>query len=110
MNIVEEYRSDDGLLKLIICRADDGDTAIGFEGFSWHTHADILASSSGLSEPDATRRFIEDVLDDRAIIAVSRVDGVAGDAWITDDPASEVRYQTGNETIEFRYWSGKPHP
>jgi hypothetical protein len=71
--------SDDDLLKLIVCRGDDGDMAIGFEGFPWHTHANILASSSGLSEPDAIRRFIDDVLDDRAIIAVSRVGGVAGD-------------------------------
>jgi hypothetical protein len=103
MGIVEEHRSDDGLLKLIVCRENDGDTGIGFEGFLWHTHADILASSSGLSEPDAIRRFVEDVLDDRAIIAISRIDGIAEDVWITDDPTSELRYQSGEETIEFRY-------
>ena len=100
--------SDDGLLKLIVCREDDGDTAIGFEGFDWHTHTDLLASSWGLSEPDALRRFVDEVLDDRAIIAVSRARGEVRDVWITDDPDSDLRYKTADETIEFRHWSAKP--
>jgi hypothetical protein len=110
MSIVEQHMSGDGHLKIIVCRYDDGDTAIGFEGFPWHTHADTLATLSGLSEQDAIRRFIDDVLDDRSIIVVSRVEGAAGEVWITDDPATELRHQSGNETIEFRYWSGKPVP
>ncbi len=109
MSIIEAHTSNDGLLKLVVCRAADGDTAIGFASFPWHTHADILASSSGPGEPEAIRRFIDDVLNDRAIIAVSRTNGVAKDVWVTEVPASELRYQRGDETIEFRYWSGELH-
>ncbi len=112
MTIIEEHASNDGLLKFIVCRADDGDVAINFEGFAWHTHthADVLASSSGLSKPDAMRRFIDDMLEDRAISAVSRVDGVAGDVCITEDPAFERLYPSRDETIEFRSWSSKFRP
>jgi hypothetical protein len=76
MDIVETHTSDDGLLKLIVWCEDDGDTAVGFEGFAWHTHADNLGLCSGLSDADAIRRFIGDVLGDRAVIAVCRVGSV----------------------------------
>jgi hypothetical protein len=110
VSIVEEHTSGDGQPKLIVCRYDDGDAAIGFAGFPWHTHADILAALSGLNEPDAIQRFIDDVLEERAIMAVSRVDGMAGDVCITDDPAGALRYKSEDEAIEFRYWSSKRHP
>src|SRR5947209_771491 len=107
MGHVETHTSDDGLLKLIVRRDDDGDTAVGFEGFPWHTHADILTSCSVLSEAVALRQFIEDVLGNRAVIAVCRVGGEARDVWVTNDPASELKYQRRDETIEFRYWRGR---
>jgi hypothetical protein len=107
MQIVEQYISEDGLLKFIVCADDDGDTALGFEGFAWHTHADILASLSGLSQPEAVRRFVNDILDDRAVIAVSRIGAAIHDVWVTEIPASELKYKPDDETIEFRYWSGR---
>jgi hypothetical protein len=33
MAIVERHASPDGLLRLVVDRADDGDWAVGFEGF-----------------------------------------------------------------------------
>ena len=42
MAIVERHTSPDGLLELIVDRADDGDWTVGFDGFAWHTHGDIL--------------------------------------------------------------------
>ncbi len=51
---------------------------------------------------------MEDLIDDRAIIAVSRVGGKIHDVWITDDPLSEMRYKPEEEDIKFRHWSGRP--
>jgi hypothetical protein len=100
-----EYISPDGLLRFIIERGDD-DVSLGFAGSEWHTHADLLAESLGVSEQEAVARFVEDLLKDRAIIAVSRVGGVIREVSVTDDPASELRYKPEEEDIEFRYWSG----
>jgi hypothetical protein len=107
MGIVERRASDDGLLKLTICRENDGDAAVGFEGFAWHTHVDMIAACSDLGEADAIRRFIDVVLGDRSVIAVCRVGGEVRDAWVSDDPASDLRFRSEDETIEFRCWSGR---
>src|SRR5438046_1455790 len=51
MTIIEEHQSPDGLLRLIVQRDDDGDIAIGFEGYPWHTHGDtdrFLKEASGV--------------------------------------------------------------
>lgn len=101
-----EHISPDALLRFIIER-DDADVSLGFAGHAWHTHADILAESFGMSEPEAIARFVEDLLNDRSVVAVSRVEGVVRDIWITDDPISELRYLSEGEEIEFRYWSGR---
>jgi len=107
MNLAAEHISPDGTLRFIIER-DDNDLSLGFAGYSWHTHADLLAASFGISEQEAIARFVEDLIDDRAIIAVSRVGGKIHDVWITDDPLSEMRYKPEEEDIKFRHWSGRP--
>ena len=83
MNVIEQHVSVDGLLKFVACRDDDGDMTLGFAvalreednditlRFYGHTHADILASVSGLPEAGAVRCYIDDILEDRAVIAVS---------------------------------------
>jgi hypothetical protein len=106
MHILEEHRSPDGLLRFLVCRSGDGDISLGFDSFTWHTHADILASLSGLSENVAVKQFVDDVLSSRAIIAVARVDGNIRDVWVTDTPSPD-KYKPDNETIEFRYWDGR---
>jgi hypothetical protein len=119
MNVVEQHISGDGLLKFVACRDDNGDMTLGFaeicrEGdndirllFYSHTHAEILASLSGLSEAVAVRCYIDDILEDRAVIAVSRVGDGIRDMWVSDDPVSELEYKPKEETIEYRYWSGQ---
>ena len=103
----EEHASADGLLTLAVESLKDGDVAIGFRGYPWHTHADILASISAMNETDAVRQFIDDVLNDRSLIAVQIIDNAIRDVWITDDPANECKYKQSNEELQFRYWSGR---
>ena len=75
--------------------------------FYGHTHADILVSLSGLPEAVAVRCYIDDILEDRAVIAVSRIGDGIRDMWVSDDPVSELSYKPREATIEFRYWSGR---
>jgi hypothetical protein len=119
MNGVEQHISLDGLLKFVACRDDNGDMTLGFavvcrEGdndmmlrFYGHTHADILVSHSGLPEAVAVRRYIDDILEDRTVIAVSRIGDGISDIWVSNDPVSELSYKFREETIEFRHWSGR---
>ena len=103
----EEHVSPDGALILAVETLKGSDVAIGFRGFPWHTHADILASIRSCTEPHAVREFVDDVLHDRALIAIQSVDGDIRDAWVTDDPAKDRKYQQPNEQLGFRYWSGR---
>ena len=106
MNLPAEHISPDGMLRFVIER-DDNDVSLGFSGFSWHTHADLLVGAYGATEQVAVARFVEELLNDCVVIALTRVRGVVQDVWVTDDPVSELRYNTEEEDIEFRYWSGR---
>jgi hypothetical protein len=107
----KEYRSPDGFLTLVV-RDEGGEISVGFEGFAWHTHGDILAASysfagvPGLTPESASQRFVEDIVSNRAIVAVLRSGNAVSDVWITDDPAGERRYQQPDEELEFRFWDG----
>ena len=107
MNTIGEYVSPDDRLRFVV-QQDGQDITLGFEGYPWHTHADMLASAYGTSEPLAVDRFVGDLLGDRCIIAVSWTGGTMGDVWITTDPRSDLRYGSDDEVLEFRYWSGAP--
>jgi hypothetical protein len=107
MNQKEEHVSPDGILRFVI-RRDDEDVSLGFTGYSWHTHADVLAATYQTTADAAVTDFVEALLNDRSIIAVSKVAGIIQDVWITDDPDSDLRYKPEAEEIEFRYWSGQP--
>jgi hypothetical protein len=107
MTLDAAHVSPDGILRFVIMR-DDDNVSLGFDGYVWHTHSDLLAVSYGVSEQTAVARFVEDLLNDRVIIVVSRVAGSIRDVWVTDDPASELLYKTEEEDIEFRFWSGRP--
>lgn len=110
MAIVERHISPDSLLQLIVDRADDGDWSVGFGGFAWHTHGDILEWSGYAGPPaERVRAFVDDIIASRRVIVVSRIDGMVRDAWVTDDPThDELKYAEPNETIEKRLWSGEP--
>ena len=108
MAIVERHASPDGLLHLIVDRADDGDWSVGFEGFAWHTHGDILTYEYGGSPDTAVRSFVDDIISSRRVIVISRIDGRIRLAWVTDDPSNdEMKYAFPNETIEKRLWNGR---
>lgn len=110
MAIVERHVSPDGLLRLIV-ECDDDDWAVGFEGFAWHTHGDLLEpfGYAGTVE-QRVRAFVDDIVASRWVIVVSRLDGMLHDAWVTDDPTrNELKYAEPNETIEKRLWNGLPY-
>ena len=101
-----EYISPDNRLRLVV-DYDEKNVRLGFEGFPWHTHADVLASQFGTSEKLAVDRFVRDLLSDHSILAVSRIGGTIRDVWITADPQSDLLYNSDDEVLEFRYWSGR---
>jgi hypothetical protein len=109
--VVNEHHTPDGRFTLLVKHEDD-DIVIGFAGFGWHTHGSLLAANyslggvKGLTPETATRRFVEDVISNRAVIVVIKTDGVIQDVWITDDIENELRYKQSDEEIEFRYWDG----
>jgi hypothetical protein len=105
MQIIEEYRTSDGLLRFLVSRGADGEITLGFDRFAWHTHSDILAAVTGLAEEAAVRRFVDDLLNSRAIIAIARVGDTIRDVWVTDTRIPD-KYKPENEMIEFRYWDG----
>lgn len=108
MSIVEEHVSPDGRLRFKVVTEASGDLSLGFDRFPWHTHADILASLSGLPESEAVRQFVDDLINDRAVIALWGVPGEVRDVWVSDEPARDAAYPLEGETIELRYWSGRP--
>jgi hypothetical protein len=105
---LECHSSPDGALTLEVVRSPDGTTAIGFAGFSWHTHPDLLAAVDGTSEGVALRTFVDQVLADDVVIAVLEDDGRIREAWPTDDPESELQHVQPGKTLRFRLWSGQP--
>jgi hypothetical protein len=52
------------------------------------------------------KRFVDDLLNSKAIIAVARTEGIIRDVWVTDAPRPD-KYKPVNETLEFRYWDGR---
>jgi hypothetical protein len=85
----------------------DGDVTLGFQGFAWHTHADILGSTSHPGPGDVVEGWIADLLAGHLVVAVSRVGGTVRDVWVTDDLAQDLRWRDDDEEIEFRLWDGR---
>ncbi len=105
MSSARDYVSPDGRLRFTVHSDADGDVTLGFEVFPWHTHADLLAGA-GATESDAVEQFVQELLGNRSVIAISRIGGEVRDVWITYDPASESRYLSEGESVELRYWDG----
>jgi hypothetical protein len=108
----EEHVSPDGALTLVVSRDGDGDITLGFAGFTWHTHGDLLVEGYGfadatrLTPESATQRFVEDVVANRAIIVVQRIGQEVRDVWVTADPEGELRHKQLMESLQFRHWDG----
>jgi hypothetical protein len=107
MPTAEEYVSPDGRLRFVVVASPGGDVALGFDGYPWHTHADILADLKGSAPADAVRHFVNDLISDKSVIAVWGVPGSVRDVWVSEDPAKDAAYPQDGEVIELRYWSGR---
>jgi hypothetical protein len=104
---VEEHVSPDGRLRLRIAMSEDGDLTLGFVGFPWHTHADILAATTGLPEAEAVPRFIDDLVQGASVVVLWSVGGEVRDIWVSDDPEQDAAYPQPGESVELRYWDGR---
>src|SRR2546430_15192862 len=103
MGVRERYSSPDGSLVLVVVDTE-GDLAVAFEGFEWHTHGDLLVGSYGATAAEAVAAFVEQILSDRLAIAVCRRDGAVHDVRVTDAPATEHEYAVVGEQILLRFW------
>lgn len=101
------YASPDGTLTLIVRRYPD-DVVLGFAGMPWHVHGDMLAELSGYTIDEAVSRFLDDLQQGRLVIAIARVNGVPRDIYIKDNPQEPDRFKPEAETVDLRYWDGKP--
>ena len=107
MSIIEEHCTPDGLFRFIVERGDDGDISLGFDGFPAHTHGDILASLSGLPIQEAVRDYIDRLLTGRSLIGIATVSEQIRDVWVSEDPQPD-KHKPEGESVQFRYWDGRP--
>lgn len=111
------YVSPDGELCLLVI-SPDGDLTIGFEGYPWHTHGDVLVREFGGDAGHATERFIVGIVESQFIIAMQRTGGRVEDVWVLDRNESSLqetvagtkRYGAPGEIVEFRLWDGTRIP
>jgi hypothetical protein len=104
-----EYASPDGLLRFLVQTADDGVVCLGFDGYLWHRHAQDLAAAWGISEHVAVERYVQDLLENRLVIAVARVGGRVTSVNVTENPVSETHHIPPGMSVELRYWNGTPY-
>jgi hypothetical protein len=102
----EEHVSPDGRLRLLVEHDDGGDIIIGFAGVDSHTDGNVLGALSGLDTADAVGAYVDEILSDRALIAVATVKGEIRNICVVDDLSSVDRYKPADEQIELRRWSG----
>ena len=110
--MVEEHVTPDGQLRFRVVTEDDGDVTLGFDGFPWHTHADILAATTGLPHDEAVRQFVNDLVGGLSVIVLWWVAGEMRDVWVSDDPAKDAGYAStayaeAGESVTLRYWDGR---
>ena len=109
--VLERHVSPDGMLIFMLAKEGEDWTA-GFEssmapGFvDWHTHGSILAHGTEVSPEQATRSFIDEVLQDKVLIMIGGERGGRIRVIITDSPEDELQDKDQDETLIFRFWSG----
>ena len=101
------YTSPDGTLTFTIEVDREGTTILSF-GYPWHTHSDLLVPGHEETEEAAIEGSVGKLLNNQAVIAISRRDGKITDICITWDPAVDLRYARDGEIVELRYWNGSP--
>ena len=101
--------SPDGALRLLVHK-DEGDFSIGFEGYEWHTHGDLLVKD-GETQEEAVGNFIQEVLLGEWLIVIERKGGAIRDVRVDfppgsplySDPAADP-YREADESFEERRW------
>jgi hypothetical protein len=113
MTIIERHQSLDRQLALLVGLTGD-DWTIGFDGFPYHTHGDILAQTEYGGTPEqATRSFVADIIESRRPIVIWRVNGKIRDFHVSHKfdraelEANIAKYGFPGETFEARYWDGR---
>lgn len=99
--------SPDGELALTMEIDVDGECLLGFHGFEWRQQGSVLCEMYGTSVDEACQSFLQNIINDGAVIAVLSCHGDRADVWVTEDPREDLRYLKDGEKLEFRYWSGK---
>jgi len=107
---LEEHVSPDGRLLFRVAASADGDVCLGFVGFPWHTHGDILAATTGLPQAQAIRQFVDDLVGGKSVIVLWSVGGELRDVWVSDAPETDAAYAQPGESVELRYWDGRAWP
>ncbi|MGX1785715.1 hypothetical protein ACWIGM_03200 [Bosea sp. NPDC055332] len=101
--IVETHIDPTGSLVLAVDRADEGLISIGFQGFEWHTHPELLVGEYGPTAALALEAFKRALMGDELVIAIVRRDHRMVDVSVSDEPP----FVSEGETLEQRYWSGR---
>ena len=101
----EEHVSPDGKLHFFLQEAD-GDIILGFHGYGWHTHGDLLESMYAGGPSKAAAQFAADLISGKLTVAVYSVSGKTRDIRVSTDPAADLRYCEPDEIIAFRLWDG----
>ena len=107
MGAASRYVTPDGNFTLVHDPGQHG--AIGFEGYSWHTHDDMLASFSVLPKIETVPQFVDALESGRLFIALSTVGGEVMNVWVTDDPERELSDTPKGRSVSLRYWNGQPY-
>ena len=105
------FLSPDKVLKLLVMKQDGG-LSLGFEGYQWHVHGDmLLAEYEAETEDAAVGYFIHDLFTGaRAVIIHKRGGGVVdisvgyrSDSPFYSDPRNDP-YSKPDESVEVRRW------
>jgi hypothetical protein len=113
----EMHISPDGALALCVTPEVEGETMIGFHGFDWAISATQLSEfedcdrssidAAQLHKSEPVQKYVQTILADEAIIAVSVRGEEITDAWVTEFPQDDLQFCSDDEQLQFRYWSGK---
>lgn len=101
------FTSPDGQLALTVQTDVDGEVLVGFHGFDWNIQASQLADTRRIDAEQAVEQFMEEIMNDDHLIAVLKIEDDITDVWITELPDVDAELCQAEESIEFRYWSGK---
>ncbi|WP_439499038.1 hypothetical protein [Bosea sp. (in: a-proteobacteria)] len=105
----EQHVSPDGLLRLRVLFADDGEVTIGFDGFRWHTHGELLTGDYGSTPEQAARAFVKAILAGSEVIELFMDSGRLIDVSIREKPLLADAEILPGEEILLRYWDGTIH-